>query len=147
MTASSPSGAGRISRRMVLKPSAATAGADAAAAAEFGPSTGADYYLVGSRCACCAGTRSSYHMVVGRSTSPTGPFLDKKGGDTASGGGTTVLTGKFPRGAAGGDLFEDGSRHMFAHHFYDAKANGRQALNFRPITLSADDQGWTPPLG
>ncbi|WP_211267191.1 RICIN domain-containing protein [Nonomuraea candida] len=105
---------------------------------------GAYYYLFGSRGTCCVGTNSTYYTVVGRSTSPAGPFLDRDGVDMARGGGTTVLTGAHPQVAAGGgDPFDDGPQRMFAYHFYDANANGRGTLNIRPITFSG---GW-PVMG
>lgn len=35
------------------------------------------YYLVYNKGGCCNGIASTYHMVIGRSTSPKGPFRDK----------------------------------------------------------------------
>ena len=106
--------------------------------------SGGYYYLFGSRGSCCVGVNSTYYTVVGRATTPTGPYLDRNGVDIARGGGTTVLTGSYPQVAAGGgDPFFDGSQPMFAYHYYDANANGRGTLNIRPITFS---DGW-PAMG
>lgn len=53
------------------------------------------YYFFGSRGGCCAGINSTYHVLVGRSTSLKGPYYDKKGNDLAkvNGAGTLVLNG------------------------------------------------------
>ena len=63
---------------------------------------GGYYYLFGSKGTCCSGVNSTYHTVVGRSAGITGPYLDQNGTDLASGGGTTALTGVYPKVAAGG---------------------------------------------
>ncbi|UQA56158.1 family 43 glycosylhydrolase [Polyangium aurulentum] len=51
------------------------------------------YYLFGSASNCCNGALSGYSVFVGRSTSPTGPFVDREGVPlmAASVGGTPVL--------------------------------------------------------
>ena len=106
--------------------------------------SGGYYYLFGSRGSCCVGVNSTYYTVVGRATSPTGPYLDRNGVDMAKGGGSTVLTGSYPQVAAGGgDPFFEGPQPMFAYHYYDANANGRGTLNIRPIAFS---DGW-PAMG
>jgi arabinan endo-1,5-alpha-L-arabinosidase len=61
------------------------------------------YYLFASATNCCAGPQTGYSVFVGRSTSPTGPFLDREGismndnedfADPTDGraGGTVVLS-------------------------------------------------------
>lgn len=54
---------------------------------------GSHYYFFGSRGGCCDGAASTYRMLVGRSASITGPYLDKAGVDIAknNGAGTLVL--------------------------------------------------------
>ncbi len=102
------------------------------------------YYLFGSRGSCCSGVNSTYYTVVGRSTSITGPYLDKSGANMLSGGGTTVLTGASPKVAAGGgDAYNDGSRKYFAYHYYDADNAGRETMDIRRVTFS---DGW-PVMG
>ncbi|WP_027329496.1 RICIN domain-containing protein [Marinimicrobium agarilyticum] len=49
------------------------------------------YYMFVNLGACCAGNQSDYYIVTGRSTSPTGPYIDRNGVDLWHGGGTTVL--------------------------------------------------------
>ncbi len=40
---------------------------------------------------CCSGTSSTCRIIVGRSTSPTGPYLDRGGINLSNGGGTILL--------------------------------------------------------
>ncbi|MCP2031691.1 arabinan endo-1,5-alpha-L-arabinosidase [Okibacterium sp. HSC-33S16] len=51
------------------------------------------FYLLASATNCCAGPLTGYGVFAGRSTSPTGPFLDRTGTSLLAGrvGGTPVL--------------------------------------------------------
>ena len=49
------------------------------------------YYLLATHGSCCSGSDSGYHIVVGRSKRPTGPFIDKMGIDMIQGGGKLFL--------------------------------------------------------
>ncbi len=49
------------------------------------------YYLFGDHGTCCNGLTSTYNIRVGRSKSPTGPFLDNMGEDMLKGGGKLVV--------------------------------------------------------
>lgn len=52
------------------------------------------YYMFGSKGTCCEGANSKYHVLVGRSSSLFGPYLDRNGKDIAErGNGTLVLKG------------------------------------------------------
>ena len=51
------------------------------------------YYLFVNWYACCRGLDSTYEIRVGRSDSPTGPFVDRDGFDLRDAGGTLVLDG------------------------------------------------------
>ena len=53
---------------------------------------GGYYYLFASWDRCCKGVKSNYKIVVGRSKSVTGPYLDRTGVDMARGRGSLVLT-------------------------------------------------------
>ncbi|MEU7761025.1 family 43 glycosylhydrolase [Micromonospora aurantiaca (nom. illeg.)] len=69
------------------------------ALADYGPGIeapvlvkrGAWYYLYVSFDRCCQGAASTYRIMVGRSASPTGPFVDRTGRDMRAGGGTQIL--------------------------------------------------------
>ncbi|MBA2382963.1 MAG: family 43 glycosylhydrolase, partial [Chloroflexi bacterium] len=78
------------------------------------------YYLFASATNCCAGPLTGYSVFVGRSESPTGPFLDREGvslndneemGDPTDGraGGTVVLSMNGNRwvGPGHNTVFED----------------------------------------
>ncbi|WP_100444470.1 family 43 glycosylhydrolase [Glycomyces xiaoerkulensis] len=74
------------------------------------------YYLFVSLGVCCEGADSTYSIAVGRSTSPTGPFLDRDGVDMADGGGTVVLAEHGTNVATGGQSLDKG---LIAYHSYD----------------------------
>jgi len=107
---------------------------------------GTFYYLYANRQFCCTLLNSTYYMVVGRSTSPTGPFTDKNGtslNTTASGTvvGTTVLTtsGKFVGPGHFGLLKENG-RNIISMHYYDGTSNGYPRVDLAALKYS--DDGW-----
>lgn len=109
-----------------------------------GPSTirhGKYYYLFAPWDKCCDGVNSTYRTMYGRSTSPTGPYLDRSGKDMASSGGTQLI-GTYGRyvGPGGGSPFHDGRRDWFALHYYDRKRNGGAYLQLREIVYG--DDGW-----
>jgi beta-xylosidase len=66
------------------------------------------WYLFTSWDKCCSGTSSTYNIRVGRSSQPTGGFVDKSGVALTSGGGTLVL-GSHDKiiGPGGQDLMDD----------------------------------------
>ena len=49
------------------------------------------YYLLGTHGTCCDGVNSTYNIVVGRSRSVEGPYLDNVGRDMFHGGGKMVV--------------------------------------------------------
>ncbi len=51
------------------------------------------YYLFVSAGHCCKGPSTAYRVIVGRSQSLTGPYVDRKGEDLNSGGGALILAG------------------------------------------------------
>ncbi|HLU29990.1 MAG TPA: family 43 glycosylhydrolase [Glycomyces sp.] len=93
------------------------------------------YYLFTSIGRCCAGADSTYQITVGRSTSPTGPFVDANGVDMRNGGGTVVLGGHGGYVAAGGQSIHRG---LMAYHSYGS--NGGFALGIEQIEWNA--AGW-----
>ena len=101
------------------------------------------YYLFVSHDFCCRGTASSYHIVVGRSKSITGPFIDRIGVAMDEGGGTTLRDGfSHERWAGPGhnSIFrdDDGSVYL-VYHAYDRLNNGEPVLQIEPLMWQ---DGW-----
>lgn len=98
------------------------------------------FYLFFNRGKCCDGIKSTYYLNVGRASTPIGPYLDKNGKQTSSGGGTVILKtqGRFIGPGHFGLLIEDG-REFMSYHYYDANQNGISKLKIS--TLSWQD-GW-----
>merc|ERR1712192_130262 len=106
---------------------------------ELDPKTG---FLIVNWFGCCMGIDSTYEIHVGRSSSRTGPYLDKDGVEMTNGGGSLVLKkeGRFigPGHAA---VFEESGREWFSFHFYDGdREDGIPWVETR--LLSYDSEGW-----
>lgn len=98
---------------------------------------GSFYYLFVSFDRCCAGLNSTYRIMVGRSSSITGPYVDQSGVPLLNGGGTQVLaTTGDEVGPGGEDVLGDG---YLAFHYYDARANGAPKLGIRSVSYP---DGW-----
>jgi arabinan endo-1,5-alpha-L-arabinosidase len=99
------------------------------------------YYLFVNWGQCCQGVRSTYNIRVGRSTSITGPYLDKSGVDMMLDGGSLFLTtsGNFI-GPGHAGIISEGSTNWLSCHFYDGARNGRPTLGLLPLRWAAD--GW-----
>lgn len=98
------------------------------------------YYLFASIGTCCQGTNSTYKIIYGRSTSITGPFVDKNGVSMASGGGTILDSGNSRWvGPGGQDVYQNGSNFVMARHAYDASNNGTATLLISDLYFS---NGW-----
>ena len=73
------------------------------------------YYLLGTHGTCCDGVNSTYNIVVGRSRSVNGPFIDNVGRSMIQGGGKMVIATEGRLVGGGGWSREDviplGSRH------------------------------------
>jgi arabinan endo-1,5-alpha-L-arabinosidase len=98
------------------------------------------YYLFVSYDLCCRGTRSTYHTMVGRSRSVTGPYLDKDGKSMPQGGGSPLLMPNQRWLGPGGESLlhlADGS-DIIVFHAYDA-TTGRPALQISTVTWK---DGW-----
>ena len=102
---------------------------------------GAFYYLFINRGTCCQGASSTYYIQVGRSASPSGPFLDKNGVDLNNNGGTEVLSasGRY-RGPGHTGIFEENGTAYFSHHYYDSYDGGAPKLGIAKLTWDAT--GW-----
>lgn len=95
------------------------------------------YYLFVSVGRCCAGTDSTYQIMAGRSTSITGPYLDRNGNSMRDGGGTVIKSSAGNWIGPGGQDIYNG---VIAYHAYDANRNGGAFL--RMETLGWDSDGW-----
>lgn len=88
------------------------------------------YYLFYNKGGCCAGIASTYYIVMGRSTSPRGPFTDKTGKalriEGRPSGGTVVLRHDNSRGLDDRyfgpghfGLFRENGVDYVTFHYYD----------------------------
>jgi arabinan endo-1,5-alpha-L-arabinosidase len=98
------------------------------------------YYLFVSFDKCCRGMDSDYKLMVGRSRSVTGPYLDRDGTPMLEGGGTLVLEGDDDWVALGHNAAYtwDGSDWL-VFHAYETVDEGRQKLRILPMTW---EDGW-----
>lgn len=96
------------------------------------------YYLFVSIDKCCAGVNSTYKISVGRSTSITGPYVDKNGTSMMSGGGTIFDSGNSHWvGPGGQDIY---GTSVIIRHAYDATDNGNPKMLISD--LHWDSSGW-----
>lgn len=99
------------------------------------------YYLFVSFDFCCRGVDSTYHVMVGRSETFTGPYADRDGVDMLDGGGTQVT---FPterwRGPGHNSILQEGDSEYIVYHAYDANNGGMPTLRIDPLVWDAD--GW-----
>ena len=104
------------------------------------------YYLFESVDSCCQGSSSTYKQMVGRSTSITGPYVDRDGTPLLSGGGTLLLQGDDRwRGPGHNAVIATPFGHVNVYHSYDADAGGAPTL--RISVLSWDADGWPISAG
>lgn len=98
------------------------------------------YYLFASIDYCCKGPRSSYKMIVGRSRTVQGPYLDDQGKDMAKGGGKLVLAGNADwHGVGHNAVFKDGEAEYLIFHGYDAHDEGKPKLRLEKIAWDKTD--------
>jgi arabinan endo-1,5-alpha-L-arabinosidase len=98
------------------------------------------YYLFVSFDLCCRGTASTYRIMVGRSESITGPYVDAEGipmlGD---GGGQTVVLGNTRwRGPGHNAVLSDGDQQYLVYHAYDAEDRGAATLRIADLVWGQD---------
>jgi arabinan endo-1,5-alpha-L-arabinosidase len=99
------------------------------------------YYLFINRGTCCQGINSTYHIQVGRSQNPTGPFLDKEGVDLVSGGGTTLLSTSdnfIGPGCLG--YYKENEVEWATYHYYDGNVGGMATLGIG--NMRWDEEEW-----
>jgi arabinan endo-1,5-alpha-L-arabinosidase len=100
------------------------------------------YYLLATHGTCCDGSNSTYNIVVGRSKSVTGPFIDNVGRSMIEGGGKLVMAslGNVVGPGHFGYLNIDKNVEKFSCHFEaDLELGGRSTLGIRPLLWK---NGW-----
>jgi len=105
------------------------------------------YYYFAPINVCCQGVNSTYREIVGRSTSPTGPFVDRGGIALTSGGGTILISSHSNiYGPGGASVFTDtgtnGSLSLptIVYHYYDGSNNGTPTVGINRLGFTSD--GW-----
>lgn len=103
------------------------------------------YYLFVSFDTCCKGADSTYRIMVGRSRTIQGPYMDKAGMPLTRGGGTQVLQGDMRWRGPGHNAVLMSDRGAFnVYHAY-AASDGHSEL--RISELGWDAQGWPTSAG
>lgn len=98
------------------------------------------YYLFVSFDACCRGMDSTYKIMVGRSKSVTGPYVDRQGAPMLEGGGTLVLQGNDDWVALGHNAaYTFDGRDWLVFHAYETADDAQQKLRILPMEW---DDGW-----
>ncbi|MBL0887780.1 arabinan endo-1,5-alpha-L-arabinosidase [Myceligenerans sp. I2] len=94
------------------------------------------YYLFVSFDLCCRGADSTYRVMVGRSTSITGPYVDRAGTSMMDGGGTEILASHGSVHGPGHQTVLPDSDALFYHYYRD---DGVAQLGINLLTY---DGGW-----
>ncbi|RKE53784.1 arabinan endo-1,5-alpha-L-arabinosidase [Sphingomonas sp. PP-CC-3G-468] len=100
------------------------------------------YYLLGTHGTCCDGPNSTYHIRVGRSRSPLGPYIDHMGTPLLRGGGKLVVSARDRNVGPGhfGLIELDGGVEKFSMHYEaDMDRSGRSVLGIEPLRWA---DGW-----
>ena len=102
---------------------------------------GGFYYLFVNWGMCCQGVNSTYNIRVGRSTSVSGPYLDKNGLNMLNSAGSLFAGNdgnKIGPGQIG--IYSQGDLDQFGYHYYDANNNGNPTYGLRTLYWTSD--GW-----
>lgn len=99
------------------------------------------FYLFMSWDHCCRGVESDYRIMVGRSRTLQGPYLDRDGKRLDQGGGSEVLRGSARWiGPGHNSAYTFDGQDYLVFHAYDAKDDGLPKLKVLPMDFDA--QGW-----
>lgn len=103
------------------------------------------YYLFVNWGSCCQGVDSTYEIRMGRSTSPTGPFITRPRGRTMLDGGGELFLGTEDNFIGPGhmSIFSENGTEYFGYHYYDGNANGVSKYNIEELAWTLD--GWPIP--
>lgn len=98
------------------------------------------YYIFASRGKCCAGLKSNYEVVMGRSLTLEGPYLNKEGESWLDNKYSIFLQGDTDEPGRGHNgFFTEGNTTFFVYHAYSRSANGAALLNIKPLYIDKDD--------
>lgn len=114
------------------------------------------YYLFFSKGACCNYVANrppkgkEYRILVCRSKSPTGGFVDKEGNDCRKDGGTVVLQSHdFVYGPGGQGVYNDPTNGpVLYYHYVDTRqgyADGKKLFGWNKLDFSSDWPVVKPP--
>jgi arabinan endo-1,5-alpha-L-arabinosidase len=99
---------------------------------------GGFYYLFVSEGYCCKGIGSTYQVIVGRSRTLTGPYLDPNRTEMIDGGGMELLgSSEGMIGPGGPSVYTGAGGDLIDYHYYDAWDNGDPWIQVRRLY-------WTP---
>jgi arabinan endo-1,5-alpha-L-arabinosidase len=100
---------------------------------------GGYYYLFVSFDYCCRGAASTYRVMVGRSTSITGPYVDRNGVPMNNGGGTEILAGHGSIHGPGHEaVLSDVDGDVLFYHYYADSGASYLGINL----LGWDGSAW-----
>jgi arabinan endo-1,5-alpha-L-arabinosidase len=100
---------------------------------------GGFYHLFVSFDLCCRGAQSTYRIMVGRSASVTGPYVDRGGTALTAGGGTQILAGHGSvHGPGGQSVITDSDGAVLVYHYYADDGTALLGIN----RLGWDAAGW-----
>lgn len=98
------------------------------------------YYLFVSFDNCCRGKDSTYKVMVGRSRTLLGPYVDQQGVDLRQGGGSLVIAGNERWKALGHNAaYTFNDKDFLVLHAYESADNYLQKLRILPMTFV---DGW-----
>ncbi len=101
-------------------------------------------YLFVNWGSCCSGVNSTYHIRVGRSRTPTGPFVDRRGIDLVDRGGTLFLEGTGKHAGPGHvGILSQAGQDWFSYHYYDANAWAAHYGAYGPARLALARLSWS----
>ena len=109
------------------------------------------YYYFGSSGTCCEDLRSTYHVRIGRSKNPLGPYVDSRGRELAGAGnvGDTILagSGNFVGPGHNSVLVDDLGYYYIVYHVWvndNGEGKGRYLAMSR---LDWTEDGWCEVKG
>ena len=106
------------------------------------------YYVFASRGRCCAGIESTYQIVMGRSKTIRGPYLNKEGRSWKDNQYSLFLAGDYDEPGRGHNgFFAEGDTTYIVYHAYTRSHDGAPLLNIKPMYMDTDDWPTLTPNG